>query len=106
MRPHRREPVRATSSRRQAATSVVEVVMVMVPLEPARQHDFYANVADAIAGKAPLAFTPEVGPRRAGDPPRIVASGALAARDLGWAMRHSLAEKVESAWSARRKPSS
>lgn len=36
MRPHRREPVRATSSRRQAATSVVEVVMVMVPLEPAR----------------------------------------------------------------------
>lgn len=37
-----------------------EVVRAWVPLEPARQHDFYANVADAIAGKAPLAFTPEV----------------------------------------------
>jgi UDP-glucose 4-epimerase len=30
-----------------------------------------------------------------------VASGALAARDLGWAMRHTLAEMVESAWNAR-----
>lgn len=30
-----------------------------VPLEPSRQHDFYANVADAIAGKTDLAFGPE-----------------------------------------------
>lgn len=30
-----------------------------VPLEPARQHDFYANIANAIAGKADLAFGPE-----------------------------------------------
>ncbi|GAA1055664.1 UDP-glucose 4-epimerase GalE [Agromyces luteolus] len=47
-------------------------------------------------------FTPEVGPRRAGDPARIVASGELAARDLDWRMRHSLREMVASAWSARR----
>lgn len=65
-----------------------------------------AEIMKAIAEVTGIAFTPEVGPRRAGDPPRIVASGALAARDLGWAMRHSLAEMVESAWSARRKPSS
>ncbi|MRX42883.1 UDP-glucose 4-epimerase GalE [Agromyces kandeliae] len=47
-------------------------------------------------------FTPEVGPRRAGDPARIVASGDLAARDLDWRMRHTLGEMVASAWSARR----
>ena len=49
-----------------------------------------------------IAFEPEVGPRRAGDPARIVASGELAARDLDWRMRHTLAEMVASAWSARR----
>ncbi|GGI47693.1 UDP-glucose 4-epimerase [Agromyces flavus] len=49
-----------------------------------------------------IAFEPEVAPRRAGDPARIVASGELAARDLDWRMRHGLAEMVASAWSARR----
>lgn len=49
-----------------------------------------------------IAFDPEVGPRREGDPARIVASGELAARDLDWRMRHTLAEMVASAWSARR----
>jgi UDP-glucose 4-epimerase len=49
-----------------------------------------------------VAFQPEVGPRRAGDPARIVASGELAARDLDWRMRHTLADMVASAWSARR----
>ncbi len=43
-------------------------------------------------------FTPEVGPRRPGDPARIVADGSLAAQDLGWAMRHTLADMVSSAW--------
>ncbi len=46
-------------------------------------------------------FEPEVGPRRPGDPARIVASGELAARDLEWRMRHTLREMVESAWIAR-----
>lgn len=36
-----------------------QVIRERVPLEPARTHDFYANVVDAITGKAPLAFTPE-----------------------------------------------
>jgi UDP-glucose 4-epimerase len=49
-----------------------------------------------------IAFEPEVGPRREGDPARIVASGELAARDLDWRMRHSLGEMVASAWAARR----
>ncbi|MGR2753249.1 UDP-glucose 4-epimerase GalE [Agromyces arachidis] len=50
-------------------------------------------------------FQPEIAARREGDPARIVASGELAARDLDWRMRHSLAEMVESAWSARRSAS-
>jgi UDP-glucose 4-epimerase len=46
--------------------------------------------------------TPQVAPRRPGDPARIVASGELAARDLGWQMRHDVREMVQSAWQAWR----
>lgn len=53
-----------------------------------------------------ITFTATVGPRREGDPAKIVGSGVLAGRDLGWAMRHSLSEMVKSAWTARRKHSS
>jgi len=59
-------------------------------------------ILDAIARVTGIPFTPEVGPRRAGDPARIVASGTLAARDLGWTMRHTLDEMVAGAWQARR----
>ena len=59
------------------------------------------EIMDAVAEGTGIAFTPEVAPRRAGDPDRIVADGALAARDLDWAMRHSLLDMVTSAWSAR-----
>jgi UDP-glucose 4-epimerase len=43
---------------------------------------------------------PEEAPRRAGDPARIVASGELAARDLGWAPRHTIEQMADSAWRA------
>lgn len=46
-------------------------------------------------------FEPTIAPRRPGDPARIVAAGDLAARDLGWAMRHDLKQMVASAWEAR-----
>ncbi|MGB2921609.1 MAG: UDP-glucose 4-epimerase GalE [Mycobacterium sp.] len=46
-------------------------------------------------------FEPQILPRRPGDPARIVAAGELAARDLGWQMRHSLEQMVSSAWKAR-----
>jgi UDP-glucose 4-epimerase len=48
-----------------------------------------------------IEFTPELAARRPGDPARIVASGDLAARDLDWEMRHTLADMVDSAWRAR-----
>ena len=51
-------------------------------------------------------FTPEIAPRRPGDPARIVANGDAAARDLDWQMRHSLDEMVASAWQARQAHSS
>jgi len=77
------------------------------PLEPAYNLGSGDGVSvrqimDAVADVTGIAFDPDVAPRRPGDPPRIVASGELAARDLGWAMRHTLAEMVASAWDARR----
>lgn len=59
-------------------------------------------IMTAVAGATGIDFEPEVGPAREGDPARIVASGARAARDLGWTMRHTLAEMVQSAWDARK----
>ncbi|GAB3804626.1 UDP-glucose 4-epimerase GalE [Humibacter antri] len=52
-----------------------------------------------------IRFAPEIAPRRPGDPARIVASGELAARDLDWRMRHTLADMVDSAWRARQQAS-
>ncbi len=60
------------------------------------------EIMSTVAEVTGIAFTPEAAPRRAGDPARIVAAGDLAARDLGWAMRHSLREMVESQWLATR----
>jgi len=47
-----------------------------------------------------------VGPRRAGDPARLVASSSLAERELAWKPRHrELSDMIESAWAwARRFP--
>jgi UDP-glucose 4-epimerase len=56
----------------------------------------------AVAEVTGVAFEPEIHPRRPGDPARIVASGDLASRDLGWRMRHTVKEMVASAWEARR----
>lgn len=59
------------------------------------------EIMSAVARVTGVDFEPEVGPRRAGDPARIVATGELAARDLDWRMRHSLDDMVRSAWEAR-----
>jgi UDP-glucose 4-epimerase len=58
------------------------------------------QIMDAMARVTGIAFDPEVAPRRPGDPPRIVASGELAARDLSWRMRHTVDEMVRSGWEA------
>lgn len=63
------------------------------------------EIMDAMARVTGIAFTPEIGPRRAGDPDRIVATGELAARDLGWVNRYTVDEMVRSGWDARRNAS-
>ncbi|MGV8859038.1 UDP-glucose 4-epimerase GalE [Rhodoglobus sp.] len=60
-----------------------------------------AQIMSAVASVTGIEFTPEIAPRRAGDPPRIVANGDLATRDLDWKMRHTAEEMVRSAWEAR-----
>ncbi|MES2171355.1 MAG: UDP-glucose 4-epimerase GalE [Actinomycetota bacterium] len=60
-----------------------------------------AQIMAAISRITGIPFVPEVGPRRSGDPARIVASGQLAARDIGWAMTHTLDDMVATAWRAR-----
>jgi UDP-glucose 4-epimerase len=59
------------------------------------------QIMTAVAGVTGIDFKPEIGPRRQGDPARIVASGELASRELGWAMRHTLDQMVASDWAAR-----
>ena len=61
------------------------------------------QIMDTIREVTGVDFEPTVAPRRPGDPARIVASGELAARDLDWAMRHSLTDMVASAWAARQR---
>lgn len=57
--------------------------------------------AEAVVGR-PIAY--EVGPRRPGDPPVLVASAEHAASVLGWrATRPALEEMVGSAWAWRRR---
>lgn len=60
------------------------------------------QIMDAMARVTGIDFTPTIGPRRAGDPDRIVATGELAARDLDWRNRYSVDEMVRTGWEARR----
>jgi UDP-glucose 4-epimerase len=58
------------------------------------------QIMDAFRNVTGIDFIPEIGPRRLGDPARIVASADLAARDINWANRHSIEDMVRSAWEA------
>jgi UDP-glucose-4-epimerase GalE len=57
-----------------------------------------AEVAHAVGRRVPH----EIGPRRAGDPPKLVASAGLAAEKLGWRPRRGLSEVVVDALRSRR----
>lgn len=55
-----------------------------------------AAVIREISGHTDL--EPEVGPRRPGDPARVVASAEAIAKELGWTARHDVRQMVASAW--------
>ncbi|QNE20946.1 UDP-glucose 4-epimerase GalE [Kribbella qitaiheensis] len=58
------------------------------------------EIMDAARRVTGIDFTPTEGPRRPGDPSRVVASGELAARDLEWKNTHTVDEMFASAWEA------
>jgi len=93
-----------------AAAHVVAAQLLAsgAPIEPAynlgSQNGLSVKqIMDAMARVTGIPFTPAIGPRRAGDPDRIVATGDLAARDLDWANRYTVDEMVRTGWDARRR---
>jgi UDP-glucose 4-epimerase len=78
-----------------------------LPVEPAYNlgsgvGSSVAEMMSAIASVTGQDFTPESGPRRMGDPARVVASGELASRDLSWTMNNTISDMISSAWEARK----
>jgi UDP-glucose 4-epimerase len=62
------------------------------------------QIMDAARRVTGIDFTPTEGPRRPGDPSRVVASGELAARDLGWQNTYTVDQMFATAWEAWPKP--
>ncbi len=60
--------------------------------------DSVQAVLDAVEAVTGLTLARETAPRRAGDPPVLVASNARAAEQLGWRPRRSLTDAVSDAW--------
>jgi len=60
------------------------------------------EMMEAIARVTEISFSPKIGPRRAGDPARVVASGQLAAQDIDWRTTYSLDDMIQSAFDARK----
>jgi UDP-glucose 4-epimerase len=93
-----------------AAAHVVAAQLLAsgAPIEPAynlgSQNGLSVKqIMDAMARVTGIPFTPAIGPRRAGDPDRIVATGDLAARDLDWANRYTVDDMVRTGWEARQR---
>ena len=58
------------------------------------------QIMDAMARNTGIDFEPNIEPRRAGDPPRIVGSSAKIEKDFGWTAERDLDDMVASAWAA------
>ena len=62
------------------------------------------EIADAVERASGRPLARKIGPRRAGDPPSLIASSDKAKRVLGWTPQHSsIDEIVESAFRWHRK---
>ena len=60
--------------------------------------DSVQAVLDAVEAVTGLPLARETAPRRAGDPPVLVAGNRRAAERLGWRPRRSLTDAVSDAW--------
>jgi len=60
--------------------------------------DTVQNVADTVQRVTGLTLRRQIGERRAGDPPELVATNARAKARLGWRPRRSLDDAVRDAW--------
>jgi UDP-glucose 4-epimerase len=60
--------------------------------------DSVRTALDAVEAVTGLTLVRESAPRRAGDPPVLVASNRRAAERLGWRPRRSLTDAVNDAW--------
>ena len=58
------------------------------------------EIMDAARRVTGIDFTPTEGPRRPGDPSRVVANGDLAARDLAWRNTYTVDDMFATAWEA------
>lgn len=58
------------------------------------------EIMDAARRVTGIDFTPTEGPRRPGDPSRVVASGELAARDLDWKNTYTVDQMFATSWEA------
>jgi UDP-glucose 4-epimerase len=58
------------------------------------------QIMDAARRVTGIDFTPTEGPRRPGDPSRVVADGHLATRDLDWKNTYTVDEMFATAWEA------
>ncbi|MHC5906689.1 UDP-glucose 4-epimerase GalE [Streptomyces sp. S6] len=56
------------------------------------------EMIDLIAAVTGYDLPPTLHPRRAGDPPRVVASAERIATELGWKAKHDVREMISSAW--------
>ena len=59
------------------------------------------QIVDAALNASGSGVTPDIGPRRAGDPASIVAKSDLASRDLGWRSSATLTDMITADWAAR-----
>ena len=59
------------------------------------------QIVDTALKVSGVAVSPDIGPRRPGDPASIVARSTLATRDLGWSASRSLTDMIGADWEAR-----
>ena len=61
------------------------------------------QIVDTAIDVSGVTVTPDIGPRRPGDPASIVAKSNRAARDLGWSASTTLEEMIGADWAARKR---